>query len=125
MSRGAGCDLMWVPDRRDMIWIDYGVEGGAGEMTGYHPMMVLSTRAFSETTGVVIGVPMTSKVTNAQSELSVCVTKDGIDRFIVPYLPKSFVWRRRAATAHPWGKVPEAAFNTARKKLDLVVPPVK
>ena len=37
---------LWVPERRDMIWIDFSPQVG-GEMKDKHPMMVLSPKAFN------------------------------------------------------------------------------
>ena len=53
----------WVPDRRDMIWIDFNPQRGR-EMRDLHPMLVLSPKAFNERTSIVIGLPMTSAQSN-------------------------------------------------------------
>ena len=49
----------WVPDRRDMIWIDCNPQAGR-EMRDIHPLLVLSPKAFNERTGIVIGLPMST-----------------------------------------------------------------
>ncbi|NBW77688.1 MAG: type II toxin-antitoxin system PemK/MazF family toxin [Betaproteobacteria bacterium] len=49
---------IWVPDRRDMIWVNFNPQVGA-EMKDEHPMLVLSSKAFNERTNLVIGLPMT------------------------------------------------------------------
>jgi len=36
----------WVPDRRDIIWIDCNPQAGK-EMKDVHPMLVLSTRSLT------------------------------------------------------------------------------
>ena len=46
----------WVPDRRDMIWINCNPQAGR-EMRDIHPLLVLSPKAFNERTGIVIGLP--------------------------------------------------------------------
>ena len=46
----------WVPDRRDMIWIDCNPQAGR-EMRDIHPLLVLSPKAFNERTGIVIPSP--------------------------------------------------------------------
>ena len=48
----------WVPDRRDMIWVNFN-PGSGQEMKDEHPMLVLTTRAFNDRTGIVIGLPIT------------------------------------------------------------------
>ena len=60
----------WVPDRRDMIWIDFNPQVG-GEMKDEHPMLVLSTKAFNERTGIVIGLPMTHAQSNETNPFAV------------------------------------------------------
>jgi mRNA-degrading endonuclease toxin of MazEF toxin-antitoxin module len=42
-----------MPNRREMIWVDYSSQVGA-EMKAEHPMLVLATKAFNERTGIVI-----------------------------------------------------------------------
>ena len=48
---------LWVPDRRDMIWIDFSPQTG-GQMKDEHPMMMWSPKAFNQRTNIVIGLPM-------------------------------------------------------------------
>ena len=47
----------WVPDRRDIIWIDCNPQAGR-EMRDLHPMLVLSPRNFNERTSIVISHDM-------------------------------------------------------------------
>ena len=64
---------LWVPDRRDMIWIDFNPQVG-GEMKDEHPMMVLSPKAFNERTNIVIGLPMTHAQSNDSNPFAVRFT---------------------------------------------------
>lgn len=66
---------MWVPERRDMIWIDFNPQVGS-EMKDEHPMMVLSTKAFNERTNIVIGLPITHAASNETNPLC-CQIRDG------------------------------------------------
>lgn len=66
----AATPAQWVPDRRDMIWIDFNPQAG-GEMKDEHPMLVLSTRAFNERTGLVIGLPMAHAAFNETNPFAV------------------------------------------------------
>jgi mRNA interferase MazF len=47
-----GTSTLWVPDRRDMIWIGFNPQSGH-EMRDEHPMLVLSRKAFNDRTGIV------------------------------------------------------------------------
>ena len=49
---------LWVPERAEIIFIQYNPAVG-GEMPDAHPMLVISTKAFAERTGLVVRRPMT------------------------------------------------------------------
>jgi mRNA interferase MazF len=57
----------WVPDRRDMIWVNFNPQVGS-EMKDEHPMLVLSPKAFNERTRLVIGLPMTHAQSNHDND---------------------------------------------------------
>jgi mRNA interferase MazF len=59
---------LWVPDRRDIIWINCNAQVGR-EMKDLHPMLVLSPKPFNERTGIVIGLPMTTAKFNDTNPL--------------------------------------------------------
>ena len=54
----------WVPQRQHVMWIDSNPQAG-NEMRDLHPMLVLSSGAFNERTGLVIGLPTTTATYNA------------------------------------------------------------
>jgi mRNA interferase MazF len=114
-------DPFWLPDRQDMIWIDFDSGVSAMEMSGRHPMMVLSSRAFTESTGLVIGLPMTSAEYNRASQYAIPFVDEGETRFILASMPKSFVLRARNAAPHSWGKVPLAPFKRAQRVIEELV----
>ena len=53
----------WVPDRGEIIWIDFNPKVGR-EMRDMHPMLVLSPKAFNDRTSLVIGLPTTTATYN-------------------------------------------------------------
>ena len=55
---------VWVPDRQDIIWINFNPQVGR-EMRDMHPMLVLSPKAFNDRTSIVIGFPMSTAAYNA------------------------------------------------------------
>jgi mRNA interferase MazF len=85
----------WVPDRRDMIWIDHNSQVGA-EVKAEHPMLVLSTKAFNERTGVVIGLPMAHAQSNETNPFAVRYVwpKNEIGN-VLTHQPKSVDWHQR------------------------------
>ena len=96
----------WVPDRQDIIWIDCNPQMGR-EMRDFHPLLVLSPKAFNASTGLVIGLPMSTAPYNATNPFAVKAgstttkTKAQADSYVLCHQPKSFDWRMRGAKPHP------------------------
>jgi mRNA interferase MazF len=117
----AAVSKLWVPDRRDMIWIDFSPQVGS-EMKDEHPMLVLSTKAFNEKTGLVIGLPMTHTVSNETNPFAVkYVGPKSEQGYVLTHQPKSFDWRVRGARPHPWKQVSPAVFQTACDELNSII----
>ena len=111
----------WVPDRREMIWIDFNPQAG-GEMKDEHPMLVRSTRAFNERTGIVIGLPMNHAASNETNPFAVKFAGPrGEVGYVLAYQPKSFDWRLRRARAHPWKQASPAVFEAACEGLNSII----
>lgn len=111
----------WVPDRRDMIWIDFNPQVGS-EMKDEHPMLVLSSKAFNERTGIVIGLPMTHAASNETNPFAVrCTSSKGKTGYVLAHQPKSFDWRRRGARPHPWKQVSPTVFEAACEELNGII----
>jgi len=112
---------LWIPDRRDMIWIDFNPQIGA-EMKNEHPMLVLSPKAFNDRTGIVIGLPMTHAVSNESNPFAVKFTAPrGEVCYVLTHQPKSFDWRKRGARPHAWKQVPAPLFEAARESLNDII----
>ncbi len=117
----AAAGKLWVPDRRDMIWIDFNPQAGS-EMKDEHPMLVLSTKAFNERTSIVIGLPMTHAASNETNPFAVRFA--GPKRevgYVLSHQPKSFDWRVRRARQHPWKTVPPMVFEAACEGLNSII----
>jgi mRNA interferase MazF len=111
----------WVPDRRDMIWIDFNPQAGV-EMKEEHPMLVLSSKAFNERTNLVIGLPMTHAQSNETNPFAVkYVSPKGEVCYVLTHQPKSFAWRDRAARPHSWKQVPQSVFSEACEGLNSII----
>jgi mRNA interferase MazF len=112
---------LWVPDRRDMIWINFNPQVGV-EMKDEHPMMVLSGKAFNARTGIVIGLPMTHAASNETNPFAIRFEGTrGELCYVLAHQPKSFAWRSRGARPHPWGQVSAAVFQAACCELDGII----
>jgi len=111
----------WIPDRRDIIWIDFSPQVGA-EMKDLHPMLVLSPQAFNDRTSLVIGLPMTSAEFNETNPFAIKFTgAKGIASYVLAHQPKSLDWRKRGAKAHPWKQVPPAVFAESCEALNQII----
>jgi mRNA interferase MazF len=117
----ASLSKLWVPDRRDVIWIDFNPQGG-GEMKDEHPMLVLSTKSFNDRTGIVIGLPMAHAAFNETNPFAVkFVGAKGEVGYVLSHQPKSFDWRMRRARPHPWKQVPPMVFESACEGLNSII----
>ena len=73
MASAAGAKKSaFVPERSDIVWIQHDPQAGK-EMKGMHPMLIISTKAFVERTGLVIGFPMTHAGFNSDNPFAVAV----------------------------------------------------
>ena len=110
-----------MPDRRDIIWIDFSPYVGK-EMRERQPMLVLSPRAYNERTSLVIGLPVLSAAFNATNPFAVDNSKSASQTsYIICNQPKSMDWRLRGAKPHAWGKVREGIFKQACAELNELV----
>ena len=117
----AAVSLQWVPERRDMIWINFNPQVGS-EMRDEHPMLVLSSKAFNERTGIVIGLPMTHAASNEKNPFAIMYTgpKNEVG-YVLTHQPKSFDWRQRQARPHPWKQMSTAIFEEACDGLNSII----
>ncbi|MCC6863151.1 MAG: type II toxin-antitoxin system PemK/MazF family toxin [Bryobacterales bacterium] len=109
----------WAPDRRDMIWINCNPQAGR---KNFHPLLVLSPKAFNERTGIVIGLPMTTAENNATNPFALRIDRPGKKTsYILVHQPKSFDWRVRDAKPHPLKQAPEDVFALACRALNQII----
>ena len=99
----------WVPERGEVIWINHNPQAGR-EMKDHHPFLVLSTPAFHQTVGLVVGCAMTTAPYNRGSSLAVDLgpLPDHRERhsFVLCQQLKSFDWQARGARPHSMGRIP-------------------
>ena len=112
---------LWVPERAEIIFIQYNPAVG-GEMPDDHPMLVISTKAFAERTGLVVGFPMTHAERHADNPFAIVASgARGETGYVLTHQPKSFDWRARHARPHPWGTGHTRLLTAALKRCDTVV----
>lgn len=110
----------WVPDRAEIIFIQYSPAVG-DEMPDDHPMLVISTKAFNERTGLVVGFPMTHAERHADNPFAIPAPgAKGEPGYLLTHQPKSFDWRERNGRQHPWGAGHTKLLAAALKRFDAV-----
>jgi mRNA interferase MazF len=92
----------WAPERGEVIFIQHSPATGA-EIPDLPPMLVSSTRAFNERTGLVIGFPMTHSQAHQDNPFALPFQGPKGQAYVLAHQPKSFDWRARNAKPHPWG----------------------
>ena len=117
--------VLWVPDRQDIIWIDCNPQVGQ-EMRDIHPFLVLSPRIFNEKTSLVIGLPMTTAEYHADNPFAVSVGKASGRKaeqisYVLCHQPKSFDWRLRKAKAHPLKSLSNNLFTQVCERLNQII----
>ena len=117
--------VLWVPDRQDIIWIDCNPQVGK-EMRDIHPFLVLSPRIFNEKTSLVIGLPMTTAEYNADNPFAVAFGKASGRKeqqisYVLCHQPKSFDWRLRKAKAHPLKSLSNSLFIQVCERLNQII----
>lgn len=111
---------LWVPERAEIIFIQYSPHVGV-EMPNDHPMLVISTKAFADKTGVVVGFPMTHAEFNADNPFAIAATgAKGEVGYVLTHQPKSFDWRLRNARPHRWGTGHTKLLASVLKRLDTI-----
>lgn len=112
---------LWVPERRDIIWIDCNPQVGR-EMKDLHPLLVLSPKPFNERTSIVIGLPMTTAESNDTNPFAIKFRgPKNVTSYVLTHHAKSFDWRARRAKAHPWKRVTDEVFAVACEQLNQII----
>lgn len=112
---------IWVPESRDIIWINFNTQVGR-EMKDVHPLLVLSPKEFNHRTSLIIGLPMTTSESNETNPFAVkFIGEKGKVSYVLAHQPKSFDWRLRNAKPHPWKKAPEEVLALAGEILNQII----
>lgn len=100
-----------------MIFIQHSPARG-NEIDNLHPLLVCSPKAFNEATGIVIGFPMTHSESHKGNPFALPLKGPKGIAYVLAHQPKSFDWRGRGATPHPWGGGHMKMMAEAMAKLD-------
>ena len=110
----------FAPERSDIVWIQHDPQAGK-EMKGMHPMLIVSTKAFTQRSGLVIGFPMTHSGFNSDNPFAVPVQGPKMEiGYVLCHQPKSFDWLARGGGQHPWKSAPKNVMREALMRLDAI-----
>jgi mRNA interferase MazF len=70
LVKNSGNFLSYVPDRGDIIWVDFSSSSGH-EQRGNRPALVMSYKLYNESTGLLIVCPITSKIKGYPFEVEI------------------------------------------------------
>ena len=107
---------MYIPDRGDIIWLDFEPSVGK-EITKRRPAYVVSRKAFNEHTSFALVAPVTSTVRNVRLEIVLEGTQT--EGAILAYQVKSFDFQQRRAELIE--KAPVAIATAVTKIMQVIV----
>ena len=85
----------YVPDRGDLIWLDFDPQAGR-EQAGHRPALVVSPKSYNEKSGLALCCPITSKIKNYPFEIAVAIDKKTPSAILADQ-SRSLDWRVRHA----------------------------
>jgi mRNA interferase MazF len=84
----------WVPERGDIIWLEFDPQAGH-EQAGHRPALVLTPAAYNEKRGMAICCPLSSKIKGYVFEVVVSSNPPSV---VLADQVKSLDWQARRAT---------------------------
>lgn len=106
----------YVPDTGDIIWLDFDPSAGH-EQAGHRPALVLSPKRYNGKTGLLICVPLTSRIKGFPFEVD--IQHGSIQSVALADQVKSLDWRVRYAQRK--GKANNEVVNRIRTKIKLLL----
>lgn len=116
-SRRSGPSSGYVPERGDLVWLDFQPSAGH-EQTGRRPALVLSSRGYNAKTSLALLCPITSQEKGYPFEVRI---PDGLDLggVVLSDQLKSLDWRARRVK-HA-GRLSDAAFREVAAKATALI----
>lgn len=84
----------YVPSRNDIVWLDFEPTKGK-EIGKYRPALILSSKAYSQQTGLVICCPISTSIRGGETEVSI----SNLDKpsVVAASLIQTLSWKDRKA----------------------------
>jgi len=84
----------YVPERNDLIWLDFEPPRGK-EIGKYRPALVLSSREYNRTTGLLICCPVSTSIRGGMTEVP--VSNLDVPSVVAANLIQTLSWKDRHA----------------------------
>lgn len=84
----------FIPERNDIIWLDFEPTKGK-EIGKYRPVLVLSSREYNQSTGLVICCPISTSIRGGLTEVPVKNLEEA--SVVAASLIQTLSWRNRKA----------------------------
>ena len=108
---------VYVPDRGDLIWLDFNPQAGH-EQAGRRPALVLSPAAYNRKTSLALCCPITSRVKGYPFEVPLPASLP-INGVVLADQVRSLDWRSRRADFV--AQAPHEVTQAVRAKLDTLL----
>jgi mRNA interferase MazF len=105
----------WVPDAGEIVWLHFDPQAGH-EQAGHRPAVVLSPAGYNGRSGLMLCVPLTTRVKGYPFEVAIAGKRGGV---ALADQVKSLDWRARRAVRK--GKTGPAELEEIRAKLRALV----
>jgi mRNA interferase MazF len=105
----------WVPDAGDIVWLQLSPQAGH-EQAGHRPAIVLSPPNYNGKTGLMLCVPLTTRIKGYPFEVAV---RSGKSAVALADQVKCLDWRARKAAKK--GRASAAELEEIRAKLRALV----
>jgi len=114
MTTMNGSQSAYIPDRQDIIWIDFDPSLGK-EIRKRRPAVVLSSKKYSKVSGLTIVAPITHASNNQLRQLFLPVQMKSIEGYVNTLQFYTLDYRKR--NAEYVGMLPTATFAMAQQRI--------
>ena len=107
----------YIPDRGDLVWLEFDPQTGH-EQAGRRPALILSPKAYNQTTSLALACPVTNKVKGYPFEI-LLPTGLKVAGVVLSDQMKSLDWRARKASFA--GRAPAEVVADVLAKLETLL----
>ena len=102
----------WVPEAGDIVWLNFDPQAGH-EQAGHRPAVVLSPASYNRPTGLMLCVPLTTRMKGYPFEVPVASSRGGV---ALADQVRSLDWRARKAALKGKASASELAAIRVRAR---------